>query len=74
VSEDMAYGESWRRSSFCSEAADCVEVAWQSPRFIAVRDSKNTSGARLAFTVDQWKEFTDSVKNGESVKLRLTAS
>ena len=48
----------WRKSSFSSEpAGNCVEVAFV-PTVVAVRDSKNTTGPRLAFEPRAWRAFT----------------
>jgi hypothetical protein len=43
----------WRKSSFSTNGADCVEVAWPHTD-VAVRDSKNVSGPTLAFPRPQW--------------------
>jgi hypothetical protein len=41
-----------------------VEVA-QLPDAIALRDSKNPSGAALIFTPDEWVAFIEGAKDGE---------
>jgi len=47
----------WRKSSFSEEPqGNCVEVAL-TPTVAAVRDSKNTSGPRLAFEPRTWRAF-----------------
>ncbi|MGW4055885.1 DUF397 domain-containing protein [Streptomyces sp. NPDC004779] len=48
----------WFKSSFSSnsEGTDCVEVA-TTPGTIHVRDSKNTTGPRLAFGPAAWAGF-----------------
>lgn len=48
----------WRKSSFSSEEANCVEVAWPKEAATAVRDSKNT-GPVLTFPADAWSAFLD---------------
>jgi hypothetical protein len=56
----------WRKSSFSgSNGGACVEVAVLRDGGLAVRDSKDPDGARLAFTVDEWAAFTVGVKAGE---------
>jgi hypothetical protein len=42
----------------------CVEVAIK-PEGVAVRDSKNRAKGILFFTNEEWKCFTDGVRNGE---------
>lgn len=55
----------WRKSSYSGNTGDCVEVARNLPGVVAVRDSKNPDGLRLAFAPDDWLLFTDQVKAGE---------
>ncbi len=53
----------WRKSSHQRGAnGSCIEVARLAPNAVAVRDSKNPGGPRLAFTASQWKAFTRSLK------------
>ena len=42
----------------------CVEVAIK-PEGVAVRDSKNRVKGTLFFNHDEWRAFTDGVRNGE---------
>jgi len=42
----------------------CVEVAVK-PEGVAVRDSRNRAQGTLFFTHEEWKCFTDGVRNGE---------
>ena len=46
----------WRKSSWSTSEANCVEVASRGV-LTAVRDSKNTAGPALAFPVSSWAEF-----------------
>ncbi|MGW6539728.1 DUF397 domain-containing protein [Streptomyces sp. NPDC055051] len=48
----------WFKSSYSSSSNgnDCVEVA-STPAIIHVRDSKNTTGPRLAFGPAAWAGF-----------------
>jgi len=54
----------WRRSSYTGANGNCVEVA-HLPAFIAVRDSKDPDGPRLAFLPQEWLAFVAGVKAGE---------
>lgn len=63
----------WRKSSWSTSEANCVEVAWRKSShsgsesncvevasgaaLTAVRDSKNPTGPMLAFPVSSWKAF-----------------
>lgn len=52
----------WRTSSYSgNNGGNCVEVAAAAP-LIAVRDSKNPDGARLAFGREAWEAFAAKVK------------
>lgn len=59
----------WRKSSYSGNGgATCIEVADASggaERLVAVRDSKDPDGPKLAFTGSQWRDFTDAIKAGE---------
>ena len=44
---------------------DYVEVADNLPEFVAVRDSKNRTGAALTFGRAAWQSFIDDVKTGQ---------
>ncbi|MFG2089364.1 DUF397 domain-containing protein [Spirillospora sp. NPDC048824] len=55
-------GTLWRKSSRSSQhGGECVEVADVAP-MIAVRDSKDPDGPRLAFGAAAWRVFADSAK------------
>ena len=56
----------WRKSSYSGNGGgDCVEVTTRHPGTIAVRDSKNPSGAALTLTPADWHDFTAGIKTGE---------
>jgi hypothetical protein len=46
----------WRKSSWSTSEANCVEVA-SCEALTAVRDSKNPTGPVLAFPVSSWADF-----------------
>lgn len=51
----------WRKSSFSTDASNCVEVAFAEPTAVAVRDSKNQDGPVLAVPVVTWHSFISRV-------------
>jgi hypothetical protein len=54
---------SWRKSSYSNSSSNCVEVSGQ-PGTVAVRDSKDPNGPRLAIPTVDWQAFTRSIRNG----------
>jgi hypothetical protein len=57
-------GVAWRKSSYSgSNGGNCVEIGTAGPT-VAVRDSKDHEGPRLAFTADAWTAFADQLKTG----------
>jgi hypothetical protein len=55
----------WRKSSYSgNNGGACVEVCTSDPGAVAVRDSKDPDGPRLAFSPEDWASFTASVKAG----------
>ena len=55
----------WVKSSLSFANGNCVEVADLPGGEIGVRNSRDTSGAVLAFTPDEWHAFLGGVRNGE---------
>ena len=56
----------WRKSSYSGgNGGACVEVARNLPGAVAVRDSKDPDGPKLAFGPDEWAAFTAGVKAGQ---------
>jgi Domain of unknown function (DUF397) len=52
----------WRKSSYSgNNGGDCVEVG-NAAHLIAVRDSMDPDGARLAFGREEWEAFAAKLK------------
>jgi Domain of unknown function (DUF397) len=57
----------WRKATHSSSnGGNCIEVA-TAPRTVAVRDSKDPDGPRLAFGMQAWKAFAAEVKGERSL-------
>ena len=55
----------WRKATYSTgNGGNCVEVASNLPGIVAVRDSKDPDGPALAFSPEDWRAFTASVKAG----------
>ena len=61
----VTHNEAWCKSSYSADGASCVEVAWNSPGSIAIRDSKDPDGLRLVFALTVWKKFARQIRNDE---------
>jgi hypothetical protein len=55
----------WHKSSRSGANNNCVEVAGNLPRVVAVRDSKHPDGPVLVVTRAEWRAFTAGVKAGQ---------
>lgn len=58
-------GFNWVKSSLSFANGNCVEVASLSGGEIGVRNSRESEGAVLRFTSDEWHAFLGGVRNGE---------
>jgi len=56
--------DAWLKSSYSADGPNCVEVKRKPTGSIVIRDSKDTDGPRLAFTMVEWREFTHKIRNG----------
>jgi Domain of unknown function (DUF397) len=59
---DLSRAE-WRKSSYSSQSGNCVEVARNLPRLVAVRDSKDPYGSRLVVSMSAWQVFMTKVRS-----------
>ena len=53
----------WHKSSYSNNGGACVEVATNLPRLVAIRDSKDPSGASLVFDASSWQAFIRAMKD-----------
>jgi len=60
---DLSQAE-WRKSTYSANNG-CVEVAFVDDNEVAVRDSKDRSGAVLLFRSHEWTAFLRGVRAGE---------
>jgi hypothetical protein len=58
---DLSRAE-WRKSSYSGQDGNCVEVARNLPRLVAVRDSREPDGARLVVQQEAWRVFIRNVR------------
>ena len=64
MSQDQLGGRVYLTGDMVSgNGGNCVEVG-SAPRAVAVRDSKNPDGPKLAFSREGWRRFTLAVKSG----------
>ena len=58
---DLSCAE-WRKSSYSSQSGNCLEVALNLPGLVAVRDSREPTGARLVVSMEAWQAFRRKVR------------
>ncbi len=58
-------GFNWVKSSLSFANGNCVEVASLPGGEIGVRNSRESEGAVLRFTSDEWHAFLGGIRNGE---------
>jgi hypothetical protein len=51
----------WRKPARSGSNGNCVEIA-STGTAVAVRDSRDPHGPRLAFTPDRWRAFTAAIR------------
>lgn len=51
----------WRKSSYSSDTANCVEVA-AAPNYIYVRDSKDPNLTAISYDTGSWRTFILAVR------------
>jgi uncharacterized protein DUF397 len=67
---DQLEDRTWRKSSYSgSNGGNCIEIT-TAPGTVAVRDSTNPHGPVLAFTGQDWQQFTDQVKAAPQLNRR----
>ena len=51
--------DTWERSPLCGpDKGDCVEVNFERPGLVAIRDSKLADSPVLVFSESEWNTFT----------------
>jgi hypothetical protein len=58
-------GSTWVKSSLSFANGNCVEVSDLAEGAIGVRNSRDSDGAILRFTPDEWHAFLGGVRKGE---------
>jgi hypothetical protein len=54
----------WRKSSYSTDTANCVEFALLSAVRIGVRDSKDSNGPMISYDSVAWRDFVAAVRAG----------
>lgn len=65
LSEKPGSDPVWIKSSLSFSNGNCVEVASLPHGEIGVRNSRDSQGAVLRFTPDEWHAFIGGVRDGE---------
>ncbi|MEV6653814.1 DUF397 domain-containing protein [Streptomyces sp. NPDC051219] len=53
----------WRKSTYSNgEGGECIEVAYDFPGVVPVRDSKNPHGPALVVSAKAWASFIAGIK------------
>jgi hypothetical protein len=63
--ERPSSGFYWIKSSLSYANGNCVEVANLPGGEIGIRNSRDSGGPVLRFTLDEWHAFVGGVRNGE---------
>jgi hypothetical protein len=63
--EKPGSASNWIKSSLSFSNGNCVEVANLPGGKIGVRNSRDSEGAVLRFTPDEWHAFLGGARNGE---------
>jgi hypothetical protein len=58
---DLSRAE-WRKNSYSSQSDNCVEVARNLPELVAVLNSREPDGARLAVSREAWQVLMKKVR------------
>lgn len=59
----------WHKSSASGSQNQCVEIACEAPA-VLVRDSRDPSGAVLAFPSGQWSAFVRRIRDDNGISAR----
>jgi hypothetical protein len=63
LTESERPGLVWQKST-ASTSGDCLEVAFAEDA-VLVRNSRQSSGPVLSFTISEWNAFLTGARNGE---------
>jgi hypothetical protein len=55
-------GNVYKRSSYCNNATQCVEVAPRPQGGVAIRDSKDLAKPPIYFDAQEWRAFVAEIK------------